>query len=340
MSLVSTGMNWLRSATTATAATIGRKPRRKHLVIGGICEDRFYRVEQLQPGAKHPAVAAPQTRRGGGAANVATALAMLDPTRDVCLLAQVGDDVSGRSLQRCMRAAGIDMPLDSLRYACTSESLIVCEDGGRSTIVTVSGAREYPVPMAVIERALADADSCVIAAHRRTEQIPVILRAANSVDVPVYLSLCERQIEQGYDEVFRLFDEGGLCDVVIMNDSEAARLTRSTSLTTQLERLTFGGRVRIAVVTRGTDGIDALAPEGHLHEPAYADPARALIDTTGAGDAAFAAIVDAIIRVRSLSLALRAAARNGFEACTTHGAASLDELPMQEYCTAAFGRAA
>jgi sugar/nucleoside kinase (ribokinase family) len=64
----------------------------------------------------------------------------------------------------------------------------------------------------------------------------------------------------------------------------------------------------------------------------YCDATRERKDDVGCGDACQAAIVDALLKGYPLELALRAGARQGFEALTVAGAGGgLGGDQMQEY---------
>ena len=88
--------------------------------------------------------------------------------------------------------------------------------------------------------------------------------------------------------------------------------------------------VRRAIVTCGRDGIVALDDDGFHRSPAYTN-AHPIINDTAAGDAAQAALVDRLIAGAPMDVALRAAARNGFEACLSWGVGSLTRTEMYEY---------
>jgi sugar/nucleoside kinase (ribokinase family) len=308
------------------------------LVAGGICEDETLLIDELTPGIKH-AVASRIESIGGGAANVAAALAALAPERGVALVAQTGDDRLGGELRAAMAARGVDMPLAAVRGGVTSQSTVVVDAAGQSTPLCSPGVRAVPLPLKMIDLLLPRAEACCVVSHAVTNQLGAVLRLANARRVPIYLGLSRDQIRLGYDQVDLEIRAGDGAAAVIVNADEARDLTGRTQLGEQLKRLRFDELVWMAVITRGVDGIDALAGDCRVHVDAYRDR-RCVVDTTTAGDAAFAALVDALARQLPLELALEAAARNGFEACTRHGLGTLSRDEMDRYLAGLEGRRA
>jgi sugar/nucleoside kinase (ribokinase family) len=195
-----------------------------------------------------------------------------------------------------------------------------------------------PIPLEQIEDCMSGAEACFLVAPRVNEQIPEILRLADRYRVPVFFGLGGKQIfglsyEQLRDSVV------APVKFAMCNFSESKHLTKQPEIADQLEALRFGGLVRTPVISHGDHGLYALH-DGKLHHvPAYTDPRRPIVDDTGAGDAAQAAIADSLLRGLPLEIALLAGARQGFEACTALGATTclLDEAAMQKYLTEVAG---
>jgi ribokinase len=137
--------------------------------------------------------------------------------------------------------------------------------------------------------------------------------------LPVYFGV-------GSTQVFELGYEGlrtalvAPVELLICNRDEARHLTGEAEVAGQLAALAFDGRVKTVVVTDGASGVHALRDGRRCHVPAYTDPRRPVADDVGAGDCCQATIVAALLRGYPLEGALRAGARQGFEACTGIGA--------------------
>jgi len=293
--------------------------KRSRRVIGGICVDHLFKVNK-PIWQKKNRMKSDGWAPGGGAANVSVAHRSLAPNRHITLFAAVGEDADGRNLALYMKERGIKMPVKPVRTHETSFSHIyVDEDSRASTIFSAPGARAAPIPLDQVERSMLAAEALCLVAPFVNDQIAPILDIAAKFGVPVYFGLGSRQINVlGYSGLADSLTQK--VEMVICNRDEAARLTGTSELSEQLRALQFGGKVRVAVVTEGPRGIHAVSDEGgSYHVPAYTD-GRPVVDDTGAGDAAEAAIVDTLLRGKPLEIALLAGARLGFEACTAAGA--------------------
>jgi ribokinase len=115
-----------------------------------------------------------------------------------------------------------------------------------------------------------------------------------------------------------------LCDVLVLNEIEAAQLAGAQAgfdtLARDLARRSGG----ICVITLGGDG--SIAAQGDELITTAAHPVR-VADTTGAGDAFTGALAAALDRGHDLRAALQRASIAGALACTAVGAqASLPRL--------------
>jgi ribokinase len=306
------------------------------LVCGGMCLDHVLSVERLVPNlAKVPIVGNRLRVPGGGAANVALTLQRCGLRSRILLLAQHGDDPEGRQLRAWMMHRHIELPLPPLSDVPSGTSFIVSERNGHGTIYSDLGACLTGLPLSVVEHLMPNASGCCLVAHTLNEQVEPILRIARRHEVPVYLGLGHTQIyEMDRDDLGDALKPG--VTLAICNRLEAAHLACSTDLDVQLDALRFGGRVGTCVITDGAAGIHAWCDGTTYHVPACADAQRPILDDTGAGDAAQGTLVAFLLRGLPLESALRAAARNGFEACLTYGATTslLDDRALLTYLDA------
>jgi len=290
----------------------------RYLILGGACLDNYSTTPAIALGAKNRVRTQVRTA-GGGGANVAIGLKHLGPDADVVLLAATGDDRDSVQVRHHLAERGVTLPWGPLPGRVTSWSDIVIEtNSARSTLFCETGARAEPVPLDLIEDALPRCDVCWLVALTRSEQIRPILQLAARFSVPVFFGLGGAQIEQlGYHQLAEQL--AGPVGLLICNRREAAQLTGQTGIAQQLAALQLAGRVRTVVITDGATGMDAWHAGATYHEPAYRDPSRPVLDETGAGDAAQCVIGHWLLHGRPLPEALRAAARQGFEAVTAVG---------------------
>jgi sugar/nucleoside kinase (ribokinase family) len=293
----------------------------RYLIVGGACLDKFLMTRSIVIGSKNR-VQTQSRNVGGGGANVAVGLEHLDSEADVLLLAATGDDRDSGPVRHYLAERGVTLLWGTVPGQVTSWSdIVLSTDGGRSTIFSETGARTEPVPLDLVAEVLPRCDVCWLVAPTRNDQIRPIIQLAGRAKVPVFFGLGGAQIDQlgcaGLGEQLTV-----PVDLLICNRLEAAQLTGQQGLAEQLEALWFAGRVESVVITDGEGGIHALHQGNACHVPAYRDPCRPVVDETGAGDAAQAVIGHWLLHGRPLEEALRAAARQGFEAVTALGATS------------------
>ncbi len=320
--------------THPSRALPGPRPRHR-LLLGGACRDCVLLVAGLKAGAKHPVLFRGRYPGGGGVNAARAHRRLAPPAQPIVLLAATGDDRAGRSLRRRMAAGGIAMPWPPIPGTATSASHIILDQGsGAATVLSEPGARAAPLPPDLLEEALDGAAFCCLASHARTEEIPLVLTAAARHHVPVFLGLAGKQVQLGYDGLRAAFVAE--VELVACNRDEAAQLTGRGDVADHLEALRFGGAARAVMVTDGANGIHAWRDGKRYHVPAYADRRRVVSDL-GAGDAALAAAIDALVRGHPPEAALRAAARQGFEACLRFGSSTslIGEVEMREYLSLA-----
>lgn len=140
------------------------------IILGGICADCFYTLlKPLVVGGKNIIKSRQRRRVGGGAGNVAVGHRNLDADAEIHLLARVGDDTDGAALRTWMEERGITMPCDPVPSTPTSWSHIYTHpESPEGTIVSDPGARELPVPVDLVNRAMSAADACCLVAPARS----------------------------------------------------------------------------------------------------------------------------------------------------------------------------
>ncbi len=253
------------------------------LVIGDVMWDVVVRPhEPLAVGSDTPSSIA--VTRGGAAANVAVALrAALTQPADVVYVGCRGADTMGERFERELERAGV-VPALSIASVATGTLVSMVDERGDRTMLTDRGANAYLTPEAIT----AQLDDCrhvhlsgytVLAAENRT-WIADVLAECRARGVTTSVDACSwkpltafgpaafLQLLAEVDVLFANRDEAGLLTDEVASNHALAVLARSFPE---------------VVMTLGVEG--ALAQRGDLTATA-ASVAGAVLDTTGAGDAA------------------------------------------------------
>ncbi|WP_019634183.1 ribokinase [Actinomadura atramentaria] len=294
------------------------------VVVGSANADLVVRVAR-RPGPGETVLGSELAAHPGGkGANQAVAAARLGGR--VALLGRVGDDGHAALLRDALAAAGVDAAALRTTAAPTGVALITVAPDGENSIVVAPGANALLTP--------ADVDPALLAAAR-------VVSLQMEIPVDVVLAAARTADEGGARTVLNLSPAAeppapllGLCDVLVVNEHEAAFLLPGRSAEAARDPaalLALGPRA--AVVTLGADGAlvaDAATGGATAHVPAPHVPA---VDTTGAGDAFTGALCLRLARGDTVADAARYAVRVGAAAVRTRGAqpsypAASDELPV------------
>ncbi|HEY8472360.1 MAG TPA: ribokinase [Natronosporangium sp.] len=245
---------------------------------------------------------------GGKGANQAVRLARLG--RPVALIGRVGRDGFGVRLRQHLTSQGVDTRwLFDDDDAPTGLAAIVVASDGENQIAVSPGANAHLTPADV-----AAADLTEAAAVLCQLEVPVatIEQAAALASGPFVLNPAPAQpLPQSL--VRRV-------DVLVPNRSELQVLAGAESPPADLDEVAELARrlgVGSCVVTLGADG--ALCVEGSTVTHIPAVPVD-VVDTTGAGDAFCAGLVDALVRGAEVVEAARAAVQVAAVAVTAPGA--------------------
>lgn len=241
---------------------------------------------------------------GGKGANQAVAAARLG--RRVAMVGCVGDDDAGRLLRRVLDDAGVDTAhLHTVSGTASGTALITVDHSGENRIVVSPGANLALGPD-LVERA-----GPVIAAARAVLlqlEVPIdaLATAARLATGLVMLNPAPAPAEPLPDA---LIDR---VDVMVPNLGESQRLAATSARRSHARW----------VVTRGPAGALVMDADG---DRAVAAPVVTPVDTTAAGDAFCAALVDGLLSGLDTDAAVTWACRVG--AATTLQAGALPSLP-------------
>ena len=252
----------------------------KILVVGAINWDLVIEVERLPTRDRIVGGRAAAERLGGGAANTAVGLVQLD--HQVTLLGYVGTDHYGDRILAAIRRHGLDTNSIRRRLGPSSQAIVFIDGTAAGAVVVLSGA--------LMEEASADLlnggyDALYIAVPRRGY---VPLMRAVPKGVKVFAVFPPQDTDAWPAHV--LLGSAAELDTSVFDDPSDAFSNKCCSV---LEWL---------IVTRGESGATAYGSHRSIHARArHVKP----VDTTGAGDALVAGVIDRLLNGCAIEEALR-----------------------------------
>jgi ribokinase len=302
----------------------------KITVVGSLNMDLVARAVRLpQPGETiigHDFRTVP----GGKGANQAVAAARLGAR--VSMVGRVGGDAFGELLLENLAGSGVDRThVRRDPQAATGVALIVVDDRGQNSIVVAPGAngRLTPADVEAAEAAIADSDALLLQLESPLESVTRAAEIARAQGVRVILNPAPaRALPTSLLS---------LVDVLIPNESEAARLTsmpagdraEATAAASALQEMGVGQ----VIVTLGARGALWVQGENAEHFPAFEVTP---VDTTAAGDAFVGSFAVALAEGRPLAEAVRRGNAAGAQAARGQGAQP--SLPTRQALEALMGR--
>jgi ribokinase len=293
--------------------------RPKIVVVGSLNVDHTFRVPRIPLAGETLAASGVFTCFGGKGANQALAAARAGG--DVALLGCVGEDDAGDRYLAYLRKEGLSIGAMTRAPTPTGSAFITVDDAGENAIVVNRGANDALQPHHLdAHREIIRAAAvlllqleCPLATVRHAVGI------AASAGVPVILNPSPLSPE---------FIAAGLaCDTLILNEHEAAMLTRMTpaNLQAEPERALAISRCCRLIVTRGAQPTIVITAG---HTCSITPPEVTPVDTVGAGDAFAGAFAVAQASGRSLEEAVRWA--NAAGALATQKVGAQSSIPTRE----------
>ena len=268
-------------------------------VIGGANMDvggspvAALRLHDSNPGAV-------RLRPGGVGRNIAHDLCLLGP--DVSLVTALGDDLFGAGLRQSCEALGMDLSMTlTVPGARSSTYLYVSDEKGDMHVGVADMAVTEQLSPAALEPWLSRinaSDAVVLDANLSAETIAFLARVCTA---PLYADPVSTA------KASRLKAVLPRLTAIKPNALEAAALTGEEE-PERAARVLLKAGVRRVLVSLGAQGMLAAEGETLLRLPCL--PCR-VVDTTGAGDAAMAAVIWAGVRGLSLEETARAALSAG-----------------------------
>ena len=288
------------------------------IVIGSLNMDLVVQAERTPLAGETLAARTFTTIPGGKGANQAVAAARLASGGAVRMVGRVGEDAFGAQLTHNLAAEGIDTAeVRQLPGVSTGVALIIVEPSGENRILIVAGANGQlpPADIAALDGLIASAGLVLLQFEVPMPTVERAIQAANAHNVPVLLNPAP-----AYPLPAAAL--AGV-DILVLNEVEAQMLTglpvSDEHSALNAARRLLAGRTRLVVVTLGTKGALALAPDAALHVPAFAVQA---VDSTAAGDAFIGALAAMLNDGKGLEESVTFASAAGALAVTRVGAQS------------------
>jgi ribokinase len=278
-------------------------------VVGSVNMDVVVRVPHLPTPGETVLGADHLLLPGGKGANQAVGLARLG--RQAGLVGRVGRDTFGDRLRQHLVAQGVDLRWLRTDTAPTGVAIIAVAADGENQIAVSPGANAQ---LTADDVAATDVASAAAVLCQLEVPLPAVTAAARLAKGLVVLNPAPAPAAPLPAELLRRVD------VLVPNLTELQRLTGAETPPRGLDEVAELARrldVPASVVTLGADGALCVAGETVTHVPAV--PVEA-VDTTGAGDAFCAGLVDALVAGADLVAAAGAGARAAAAAVSTHGA--------------------
>ncbi|MCC6406866.1 MAG: ribokinase [Planctomycetes bacterium] len=280
------------------------------VVLGSLNMDLVVRVERFPEPGETLLGGGFATFPGGKGANQAVAAARLGA--NVRMLGRVGDDAYGRELVAGLRRDDVDASrVSSSSAAPTGVAVITVDAHGENHIVVAAGANATLDARAIESASAAFEGARVFVAQLETPLDAVLAgaRAARAAGAVAILNAAPAQ-ELSADALAAF-------DVLVVNQSEAARLAGRRADPETLARELARRGPRAVVITLGAAGALALVDGRVERRAAFDVPVR---DATAAGDAFVGALACSLAERVSWPTALARASAAGALACTRAGA--------------------
>jgi sugar/nucleoside kinase (ribokinase family) len=294
-------------------------------------DDQFLAGEGMHKGAMRLIDEAEATRlyermgparelSGGSAANTVAGLAALGLKSG--FIGQLGDDQLGEIFQHDIRSLGVEFDTPPRRdVGATARCLIIVTPDAQRTMNTFLGAAQRLGPEAVDAAQVADAGILYLEGYLWDPEEPrqamyKAMDAAKQAGTKIAFTLSDSfVVDRHRADLMRLLDEGRI-DILFANEAEIVQLAGSDSFEAAVE--TVSAMVPTLIATRSEKG--AVARRGSATASVAAEPIRALVDTTGAGDLFAAGFLAGEARGLALQESLRLGAICAAEVVQHYGA--------------------
>ncbi len=259
------------------------------LVLGSVAQDQVIHLRTALREGAHLDGSEAEPRLGGGAANTGAALAHAG--HQVMPVCPIGDDATGRWLREQLEANGLDLSLVRTIEGPSTRSLVMIDPQGERTIINLNRAREPGPP----ERILAIDVDCLFVRSSAPDLAPLLRAKAETCRVIAHMPPCETLSRPAH--------------ILVASNSDLT--DEQLQQPFELGREVGGELVQWVVITRGAEGASAYSASEALHIEA---PQIEPVDTTGAGDAFAAGLVQGLVSGYPMAAAVRLGCAYGAEA--------------------------
>ena len=277
--------------------------RARVLVVGDVMLDRYWfgDVDRISPEAPVPVVLVRRTEeRPGGAANVARNITALDG--QASLLAVVGPDEAGDSLERLVKAEKVESSLHRDPGLSTTVKLRVI--GHQQQLLRIDferapSAETLAAKLDVYDRLVANADAIVLSDYGKGALLHVqeMIQRARRHKKPVLVD------PKGSD-----YERYRGATVLTPNRSEfrevAGRWSDEGDLARRAQTLRKDLDLEALIVTRSEEGMSLFTAAESWHVPTKA---REVYDVSGAGDTVIGVLALMVAAGADLHAAMRVA---------------------------------
>jgi len=255
--------------------------KRAHvLVTGDAMLDRYWfgDAERISPEAPVPVVRVTRTEeRLGGAANVARNIATVGASST--LLSVVGNDEAGQSIEKLLRAEGIQPELEldpalkttvKLRVVARQQQLVRCDFEAMPAEETLKRH------LGTFSKLLTTNQALVLSDYGKggLSHISTMIAEARAVKLPILVDPKGDDYSRYHGATVITPNRAELRQVVGTWTSEASLIERAQNLRQALE-------LDYLLLTRSEEGMTLFGPQGQFTVPAQA---REVYDVSGAGD--------------------------------------------------------
>ncbi|MBU6460859.1 MAG: D-glycero-beta-D-manno-heptose-7-phosphate kinase [Proteobacteria bacterium] len=250
------------------------------LVVGDVMLDRYWfgEVSRISPEAPVPVVHVHQVdERAGGAANVARNIAALGGS--VSLLSVVGEDEAGLTLERLLKADGVESRLHRDEAIDTTIKLRVV--GRQQQLLRIDFEKKPSTES--LDRKLCDfheliqeADLVILSDYGKgaLAHVQDMILACNQLGTPVLVDPKGDEYECYRNATMLTPNRSELREVCGRWKNESDLESRAQALRERLN-------LQALLVTRSEEGMTLFSGSGMVHEAARA---REVFDVSGAGD--------------------------------------------------------
>jgi D-glycero-beta-D-manno-heptose-7-phosphate kinase len=281
--------------------------RARVLVVGDVMLDRYWfgDVHRISPEAPVPVVRVNRTEeRPGGAANVARNITALEG--GATLLAVVGDDEAGASLEKLLAADGVKSSLHRDAGLSTTVKLRVIGQQQQLLRIDFERAPSHEVLSAKLgdyERLVDEADAVVLSDYGKggLEHVQKMIAMARAHKKPVL-------VDPKGDNYSRYRG----ATLLTPNRSEfrevAGRWSDEADFARRAQKLRIDLDLEALIVTRSEEGMSLFTAKESRHE---ATQAREVFDVSGAGDTVIGVLALMVASGAGLDEAMRVANHAG-----------------------------